>query len=645
MSQELFEALTSLQTQLPEQTGMIRQKLHEVVMLGRQNSRLKMFPRFLNILEILASLENDFPQNAKASRTIIEKGIDVLCRMIDGKLSGKEGAQTLSILSQSARDLMPSLMRRGFLCSPIFWEQAALDLRADSTELRQCLQDNSSKRAIYLVHLIKDTFAFAGMVASAKVADEAEKRIQNGVFPDDATKLDGIIDFFMQEALFLDTFKDDEAHMISHEEQIEGKIPSLMGVFQRTKPEKQSTGGVTLTPDEIRALLEDTNDEATFTFDDSKRADVMPVNYDHLSGGTDKSYEVINESNNMGEEVSLGFQIDPEQEDMLIKLAGKLFLKQELLKNLVPEDQKILAGENWDSLDAITVRLKEKLFKSYYISLADLLGKDIRALVQQTVDKKGKKIKLGIRGESREVLSREGAFVKEMVFALVENALNHSIEMPVRRRALDKSETAWLLIEFEDTGGEFEIQVRDDGRGLNAEASQKLEQLRTKVEERGGNLTINSAENEYLKVSLRFPMKKLLTKSVLCSCGDTRFLIPLRIVQMIVSADSIENPALSKDPRCIGQISLSALMDLDKCPNNIALVCAFGEELIVLTVESVLGEMEALIEDTETPLPPCTDGAVILKGSHVGFLVNERLLYTKSVAMLEKRTEALQSIR
>ena len=642
MSQELFEALTSLRV-LPEQSGMIQQKVHEAVVLGRQNPRLKMFPRFLNILEILASLESEVPENAQASRAIIEKGVNTLCSMIEGKVNGKEGAQILSILSQSARDLMPSLMRRGFLCSPIFWDQAALDLRADSTELRQCLQDNNPKRAIYLVHLIKDTFAFAGMIASSKVTEEAEKRIKNGTFPNDAVKLDGFIDFFMQEALFLDTFKDDESHMISHEEQIEGRIPSLMGVFGQSK--SQSNGGVTLTAEEVRALLEDNKNEALFTFDNTLKSDVVPVNYDHLSGGTDKSYELIAEGFHSVEAANPEFQIDPEQEDMLIKLAGKLFLKQELLKNLVPEDQKILAGENWDSLDALTVRLKEKLFRSYYISLADLLGKDIRALVQQTVDQKGKKIKLGVRGESREVLSREGTFVKDMVFALVENALNNSIEMPVRRRALDKSETAWLLIEFEDTGGEFEIQVRDDGRGLNAEASQKLEQLRIKVEDRGGNLTINSAENEYLKVSLRFPMKKLLTKSLLCSCGDTRFLIPLRIVRMIVGADSIENPVLNKDPRCIGQISLSAIMDLDKCPNNVALVCAFGEELIVFTVESVLGEMEALIEDTETPLPPCTDGAVILKGSHVGFLVNERLLYTKSTSMLEKRAEALQSIR
>ncbi|MGL5255115.1 MAG: hypothetical protein ACRC9L_09020 [Brevinema sp.] len=645
MSQELFEALTSLRADLPKQAGMIQQKLHEAVVLGRKNPRLKMFPRFLNILEILASLEDGFPQNNKESFTIIEKGIDTLCQMIEGKINGQEGAHILSILAQSARDLMPSLMRRGFLCSSIFWEQAAFDLRTDSIELRQCLLENNPKRAIYLVHLIKDTFAFAGMVASSKVTEEAEKRIQSGRFPEDAVQLDGIIDFFMQEALFLETFKDDEAHIINHEEHTEGQMPRLMNAFQQPNKQNRSTGGVTLTPEEVRALLEDTNDPTSFTFDNSNETDVVPLKHEHLSRGSDKSYELIDQRGESFGSVKPEYQIDPEQEDILIKLAGKLFLKQELLKNLVPEDQKILAGENWDSLDALTVRLKEKLFRSYYTPLSDLLGKDIRALVQQSVDEKGKKIKLGIRGESREVLSREGAFVKEMVFALVENALTHSIEMPVRRRALDKGETAWLLIEFEDTGGEFEIQVRDDGRGLNTESTRILENIRTKVEERGGNLTINSAENEYLKVSLRFPMKKLLTKSLLCNCGDTRFLIPLRIIRMIVSADSIENPALSKDPRCIGQISLAALMDLDKCPNNIALVCAFGEELIVLTVESVLGEIEALIEDTETPLPPCTDGAVILKGSHIGFLVNERLLYTKSIAMLEKRAETLQAIR
>lgn len=602
---------------------ILKQDLQSLAFLSRQNPHLKIIARFFSILELLVKkYEYAGVSEQKEIKNIILQGLECVCSLIDGTQNSKDGAQILSRISHQAREkLQPFLAMGGFLCEPDFIEQTATELHKDTIDLRKALKENNKNKAIFLFKLIKDSFVFVGMADSAKLTETAENilyALQDVHLKD--LNLQAVLDFFLKESLFLAAHKDKSEEIINHLESL--NTLSLQEELRKYPVKKSVTlsEGLTLSSEEVSALMDESTEHRALFTALNEKSEPYPIS-------------ILKEQKS---------RTNPEDEDLLVKLAGKLFLKQELLKSLVPKETKLLAGDKLESIEALTRNLKEKLFKNYYVSIKDLLGKDLRDFIQSEIDHMGKKVRLTIKGENSEILSRESDFVKDIVFDLVGISLKESIETPVRRTAIDKSETARLLIEFQDTGGEFEIQVRDDGKGLSS--SLYLENLRKKIEAKDGELNFQTEENEYLKIDLHIPMKKILTKSILTRCGVHYLLLPTRCVQKIISIDSPENPALTKDGSCLGQISLSALISLEKSPTKMALICVFGEETIVYTVEEVIGEVEALVEENEVPLPYCAAGAVILNNERVGFLLDEKLLYNQSTQLLENRNKTLQKL-
>lgn len=615
MSQELFDALSSLCSRKDIDFSSLHKELHALVGQGLRQSRRRVIVRFLSILETLAQL----PESEEA-RTLITKGLETLLALSEGRLNNKDGAGNITLLSVSAREALKPFFYRGLLCNENFLARLAWDLQKDAEELQACLDQNNPKKTLFLIRMIKDDFSYVGMQVSAEIAEATEHLQEESVYEafsqKNAESLKTFITFLRQTSEFLSRNKGGGEVIARREEQL---LKDASSIVDNLKKPYQEMQGVILTSEEVSALLNDeTSHQTVFTaLPDTPAYTPKPLS--------------LEERKAMGE-----------HQDRLVKLAGKLFLKQELLKALVPKEQKILAGDRLESLEGLTQKLKDDLFKNYYISLKKLLGQELREFVQKEVDRLGKKVRLGVRGENCEILTREGDFVKDLVFRLAGNAMSYSIEMPERRLALEKTEGGRLIVSFEDIGEEFQITVQDDGRGFN-DSTMDFDGITQSLEERGGVLNIESTEGEMLKICARFPMKKLITKSVLCRCGSLYLLMPFRSILKIVPAESMENPAISKDSNCLGQIAFSALMGSEKCPNKMALVCSFGDKNIVYTAEEILGEIEALSEESDVPLPPCCDNAVILSSDRIGFLLNERLLFSKSQSILEKRAENLKA--
>ncbi len=313
---------------------------------------------------------------------------------------------------------------------------------------------------------------------------------------------------------------------------------------------------------------------------------------------------------------------------------GRHFLKQDILLETLSEEQQVQMLDDITEIQILTTNIRNSLFENYHISIDQLLGKELKQFIQKEVKELGKKIRLGIRGERSIILMRESEFVKDLVFTLVKNSLHFSLEPIFRRRATDKSETAWLLLEFEDAGNTFDFYIRDDGRGLMPE-QMNIEEIQESIIERGGYIDVDSLEGEYLKIHVQLPMQKIFVKSLAVKVGSVTVLIPDRCIQKII--DSKDAFTHQQQDNCIGQVNLSTLLGVDHSSANMFVVCEFGINTILLGVEDILYNIEAVIEDAELPLIPGVGHVSILKDGTIGFVLDEKTIYQMAKELISKR--------
>ena len=93
----------------------------------------------------------------------------------------------------------------------------------------------------------------------------------------------------------------------------------------------------------------------------------------------------------------------------------------------------------------------------------------LRRLSAQLAAEQFKKVKLRIRGFA-ELPAEWHGNVFDMSSQLLRNAIEHGIELPADRVAANKNEVGTIEIEFASAGNEaWELQVRDDGAGVNTD--------------------------------------------------------------------------------------------------------------------------------------------------------------------------------
>jgi chemotaxis protein histidine kinase CheA len=91
-------------------------------------------------------------------------------------------------------------------------------------------------------------------------------------------------------------------------------------------------------------------------------------------------------------------------------------------------------------------------------------------LVRDLAQRQGKSIELVVEGHEVRVDRSMVEALADPLIHLVRNAVDHGIEPPEERRAAGKPERARLRLRAAKRGAKIDIEIADDGRGLNAEA-------------------------------------------------------------------------------------------------------------------------------------------------------------------------------
>ena len=266
----------------------------------------------------------------------------------------------------------------------------------------------------------------------------------------------------------------------------------------------------------------------------------------------------------------LNIRVDVKLLDALMNLVGELVLARNQIIQYTESvnDPAIVATSQ--RLNLITTDLQAGIMKTRMQPIGNVLSKFPR-VVRDLAQACGKKVRLETDGRETELDKTIIEAIKDPLTHLVRNSVDHGIETPEERLAAGKSEEGRLLIRAFHEGGQVNIEIQDDGAGIdaqkvldkaldkglvNSEAAAKMSDrellsliflpgfstaekvtnvsgrgvgmdvVKTNIEKIGGTIDLSTAPGEGTAFKIKIPLTLAIVPALIVTSGGDRYAIP-----------------------------------------------------------------------------------------------------------------------
>jgi two-component system, chemotaxis family, sensor kinase CheA len=189
--------------------------------------------------------------------------------------------------------------------------------------------------------------------------------------------------------------------------------------------------------------------------------------------------DALKSQSEVGSQVSgSSIRVDVNLLDKLMNLVGELVLaRNQILQYTVTQSDSNFLGTA-QRLNLITTELQEGVMKTRMQPIGNVWNKFPR-VVRDLAMQFGKQLRIEMEGSETELDKTIIEAIKDPLTHIVRNAVDHGIELPEQRTANGKPAEGRLTLRAFHEGGQVNIEIADDGAGLN------LERLKSKAVERG----------------------------------------------------------------------------------------------------------------------------------------------------------------
>ncbi len=386
--------------------------------------------------------------------------------------------------------------------------------------------------------------------------------------------------------------------------------------------------------------------------------------------------------------------------DCLMNLVGELVLaRNQLLQfhNRVPDAgfQAVCQRTN-----LVTTELQEQVMKTRMQPIENIWNKFPRT-VRDLALHRGKDVRLEMEGQNTELDRTVIEAIRDPLTHLVRNAIDHGLEMPDARKRAGKDTVGVLRLRAFHEGGQVNIEVSDDGAGLNRErirqkavehgllssqtaasaADHELFQLiflpgfstaekvtsvsgrgvgmdvvRTGVEKIGGTVDVQSADGKGTNIRIKIPLTLAIIPALMIASGGERFAIPQASLLELIRLEAgtgIEMvhgaPVYRLRGRLLPLVYLNAELQIDpRVPAatadstlNIAVLQADGREF-GLVVDDIIDTEEIVVKPLAKQLRgiKAYSGANILGDGRVALILDIPGLARRARVISESREHA-----
>ncbi len=386
-------------------------------------------------------------------------------------------------------------------------------------------------------------------------------------------------------------------------------------------------------------------------------------------------------------------RIESRRVDEVLNLVGEMVIARSTIAGVAEEIEARLPDELASRLgDALAIlgRVLQDLQRSAMrmrMVPADRVFRRFTRVVRDLAQKKGKRVRLRIEGESTELDRGILDALEEPLLHLVRNAVDHGLESPDERLAAGKAEEGLVLLRAGREGNQILIEVQDDGRGIDAAAVKAravelgtvqredaesladpealqlvfcpglstapeitetsgrgvgLDVVREAVEALKGSVRAESTPGAGAVFMLRVPLTVAIIQALLFRTGGRHLAVPLASVLEIARIrDVMIQPLQSGEVfRLRGEI-----LGLVRLPRLLALPAATSEGFIVvlqcgagrfgLAVDELLGEQELVIKAVHDRWirTPLVAGASVLGGGTLVLILDVPAIYRAGLAL------------
>ena len=263
-------------------------------------------------------------------------------------------------------------------------------------------------------------------------------------------------------------------------------------------------------------------------------------------------------------------RVDVDLLDNLMNLVGELVLARNQIVQVTGEKGLSVLADTSQRLNLITTELQEGVMKTRMQPIGNVFGKFPR-VVRDIALQLGKKVSITMEGTDTELDKTIIEAIKDPLTHMVRNCVDHGIETPADRLAAGKSETGEVLLRAYHEGGQVNIEIVDDGKGIDpasiaAKAVEKgvvtpeqvdrmterelvnlvfapglstaqevsnlsgrgvgMDVVRTSIERIGGSVDVVSTPGEGTTTKLKIPLTLAIIPALVVTADGDRFAIP-----------------------------------------------------------------------------------------------------------------------
>ncbi|HTU42890.1 MAG TPA: chemotaxis protein CheA [Candidatus Aquilonibacter sp.] len=468
-------------------------------------------------------------------------------------------------------------------------------LDRDLVELEKKPQDHEALAGVFrTIHTIKGTCGFLGFGKLEKVAHVGENllsRLRDGhlvLNPEITTALLGMVDAVRQMLKEIETTgADGEIDYAQLREELT-RLQEPGAEIQKVKPATKKAEKADVPP-VVAATVEQTagNGEVqSGTQSGTKNHRSEPVR--PVPRSTESSaVRAAEESDGPKNVQAAGGQASASEStvrvqvgllDKVMTLVGELVLARNQVLQYTGrvQDAGFLAASQ--RLNLITTELQEGIMKTRMQPIGNIWGQLPRT-VRDVALGCGKKVKIEMEGKETELDKTIIEAIKDPLTHLVRNSVDHGIELPEDRVKNGKDATGRLVLRAFHEGGQVNIEISDDGGGLNADRIRKkaveravvsaeqvarmseqeifnliflpgfstaekitnvsgrgvgMDVVKTNVERIGGSVGVQSTAGQGTTVRVKIPLTLAIVPALVVTCAGERYAIPqLSLVELV----------------------------------------------------------------------------------------------------------------
>ena len=284
------------------------------------------------------------------------------------------------------------------------------------------------------------------------------------------------------------------------------------------------------------------------------------------------------QSENHDDSVTSNIRVDVNLLDKVMNLVGELVLARNQILQFTSNQKDAAFLSTAQRLNLITTELQEGVMKTRMQPIGNIWNKFPR-VVRDLSNSSGKLVRLEMEGSQTELDKTIIEAIKDPLTHIVRNSLDHGLETPAQREAANKPPQGLLFLRAFHEGGQVNIEISDDGAGLDLNAirakaiergilpsqqaakmtdreianlifmagfstAQKITNIsgrgvgmdvvKTNIEKIGGTVDVSSVRGHGTTLKIKIPLTLAIIPALIVTTGGDRFAIPqVSLVELV----------------------------------------------------------------------------------------------------------------